>query len=130
MSWPPGVSDSTPLPYAVWQVLDTLAHHSPEDTARHLGLSAAQIQQAIQMATEMGQRQERQERVLSRELIHEISQALMAVVGPIGSIMVEDAVDELPQQARLGQLLRALNPELQDSQRQAFFRQLQSRSLI
>lgn len=129
-SWPEGVNENTPLPFAVWQVLDTLSRHNAAETAQMLGLNVQQVQQAVSMASEMGQRQERQERPLSRELVHEVSQALMTCVGPIGSIMVEDAVDELPQNARMGQLLRALTPELQENQRQAFFRQLQSRQLI
>ncbi len=130
MSWPAGVNENTPLPYAVWQVLDTLAHHSPADTAKMLNLTPEQVQQAVAFASEMGQRQERQEQVLNRQLIHDVSQALMAVVGPIGSIMVDDSLDELPQNPRMGQLLRQLSTELADNQRQAFFRQLQTKGLL
>lgn len=130
MSWPEGVQDSTALPFAVWQVLDTLSAHSPEETARLLGLTPQQVEQAVQYAGRAAQRQQRQQQPLNQDLTREVSQALMSCVGPIGSIMVEDALEELPRGARLGQLLRALAGDLAPEQQQNFLRQLESRNLV
>ncbi|TSA87312.1 hypothetical protein FNU79_05365 [Deinococcus detaillensis] len=128
LNWPSGVTDQTPLPYSLWRVLDALA----------LGLTSGQgglpsdskVQEALALAEQYAGRAQRQEQALSGELIDQVSAALMACVGPIGQIIIEDALDELPEPARLSALLRAIGAELEDTQRQMFGSQLRTRGIV
>jgi len=124
MSWPNGVTDQTPLPFSLWRVLDALAEN-PQNL-----VNDPQVQEALSLAEQYTARAQRQEQLVDDRLFVEVSAALMACVGPMGRVMVEDALDELPAPARLSALLRAIAQELEDTQRQAFARQLRAREIV
>ncbi len=122
-AWPSGVTDQTPLPFALWRVLDAVSsgQGNPGD---------ARVQEALALAEQYAGRAQRQEQPLSEELIEQVSGALMACLGPMGRMIIEDALDELPEPVRLSALLRAVGAELEDDQRQMFGRQLRTRGIV
>ena len=123
MPWPQGVSDQTPLPFSMWRELEALSNGTPN-------LSGPALQQLITLAEQYAVRAQRREQVVSAELIGEVSAALIASIGPMGQVMVEDALDELPAPVLLAALLRALGQELAERERQAFGQQLRERGLL
>ncbi|GAA4003075.1 hypothetical protein GCM10022631_12400 [Deinococcus rubellus] len=123
-TWPSGVTDQTPLPFALWRVLDALAR-KPDAL-----VDDPRVQEALTLAEQYAARAQRQEQLVDDRLFVEVSAALMACVGPMGRVMVEDALDELPAPVRLSALLRTIAQELEDAQRQAFARQLRARDIV
>ena len=93
-------------------------------------VSEPQVQEALALAEQYAARAQRQEQLVDDRLFVEVSAALMACVGPMGRVMVEDALDELPAPARLSALLRTIAQELEDTQRQTFARQLRAREIV
>ncbi|AWN23341.1 hypothetical protein DKM44_08965 [Deinococcus irradiatisoli] len=138
LSWPSGVSDQTPLPFHLWRVLDALAARSAAGIGRALSsgseaqalLSETKIQEALALAEQYAARVQRQEQLLSDELIAEVVAALTACIGPMGQMLVEDALEELPSPPRLAEFVRWLGGELEDAQRQMFGRQLRARGIL
>ena len=152
LSWPQGVTDQTLLPFRLWRVIDALAAHQ-QGTAAGVGAalrgavgvgssgalpgmspaalpSEPQLQEALAMAQQYAARAQRQERVVDGALVREVTEALVSCVGPMGQVMVEDALEDLQAPVRLSVLLRTLGGELQAPERQSFGRQLQSRGLL
>lgn len=150
ISWPQGVTDQTLLPFRLWRVLDALTVHQ-QGTAAGVGAALrgaeaspgamparspaalpgeAQLQEALAMAQQYAARAQRQERVVNGALVREVTGALVSCIGPMGQLMVEDALEDLPAPVRLSVLLRTLGGELQAPERQSFGRQLQSRGLL
>lgn len=127
-AWPSGLTDQTPLPFALWHILDAAA--SEPNSGLGALPSDAKVQEALLLAEQYAGRAQRQEQPLSQALIEQVGGALAACVGPIGQIMIEDALDELPEPVRLSALLRAIGAELEDAQRQMFGRQLRTRGIV
>ena len=123
MSWPQGVTDTTALPFAVWRVLEALASGSVTS-------AEPQVQEALSLAEQFAARAARQEQPVTEQVLIEVSAALIASVGPMGSVIIEDVLDDLPSPALLSALLRALGTELEPAQRQSFGRQLRERGLL
>ncbi len=139
ISWPAGVTDQTPLPFNLWRILDALAARSAVGVGQALSsrsaaeaqlLSEAKIQEALSAAEQYAARIQRQEQVLSDQLISEVGAALMACIGPMGQMLVEEALEELPSPPRLADFVRWLGAELEDTQRQMFGRQLRARGIL
>ena len=123
MSWPQGVSDQTPLPFSVWRELEALSRGTPN-------LNDDQLRQVIALAEQHAARAQRQEQTVSAEVIGQVSAALIASIGPMGQVMVEDALEDLPAPIMLAALLRNLGQELADRERQLFGQQLRERGLL
>ncbi|WP_293911405.1 hypothetical protein [Deinococcus sp.] len=142
MSWPQGVTDQTSLPFSVWRVLDALANAALSgvgETFQAGSPSAAegggapndeQVRSAVALAEQYAARAQRQDQAVDQATLRGVTAALVASIGPMGEVMVEDAMEDLPQPVRLAALLKMLGQELQDTQRQAFGRQLRTRGLL
>lgn len=141
VNWPSGVTDQTPLPFTLWRILDAVAVRNTSNgigQALQAGAQAAirslpsdaKIQEALVQAEQYANRAQRQEQVLTEQLISEVTTALVTCIGPMGQILVEDAIDSLPEPLRLSAFLRSLALELEDTQRQVFANQLRERGIV
>ena len=132
MSWPQGVTDQTPLPFSIWRILDALANSALSGLQSGPGgvPDEAQVRTAIALAEQYATRAQRGDQIVDDVTLREVVGALVLSIGPMGEVMVEDAMDDLPEPVRLSALLRTLGQELQDAQRQAFGRQLRTRGLL
>jgi hypothetical protein len=128
MSWPQGVTDQTPLPFSIWRILDALANSSLSSAPS--GTSDEQVRSAIALAEQYATRAQRQDQSVDENTVREVMAALVASIGPMGEVMVEDAMEDLPAPIRLSALLRELGQDLQDAQRQVFGRHLRARGLL
>ena len=127
---PAGLRDDTPLPYAVWRVIDHLdGKRSLADLARDLGLSTQAVSQALAQAGEWTQRAAQRTQALTPALQDSVEQCLLSVMGPIGEVVVEDALQDLGSSPTLEGLLSAIAGQLSEAQLHAFVRQLRARNL-
>lgn len=128
--WPAGLRPETPLPYALWHVLDAVdGERTLGQVAAALRLSPQQVEQALEQAQGWTSRALRREQRLSGAVIENVTHALVSVIGPIGEFTVEDALDEVGRQATLSQLLSNVAGQLGEQQLQQFVRQLRTRGL-
>lgn len=128
--WPAALRDETPLPYVVWRVMDQVdGRRSVADIGRELGLSAQAVAQALAQANEWTQRAAQRTQALTPALQSSVEQCLLSVVGPIGEVVVEDALHEAGDSPSLEGLLSAIAEQLSEAQLHAFVRQLRARNL-
>ncbi|MFC4452815.1 hypothetical protein [Deinococcus sonorensis] len=129
-SWPVGLSDQTLLPFAMWRVLDVVdGRQHVSKLAATLGMPEPQIKQVVHTVEQHLERAAQRERPINEEGLQLLTQCLNAVVGPMGRMMMDDALDDVGEQATLTRLIGALNAELNDTNRQAFLRQLRMRGI-
>lgn len=128
--WPAGLRAETPLPYALWHVLDAVdGERTLAQVAAALRLTPLQVEQALEQAQSWTSRALRREQRLSGPVIEDVTHALVSVIGPIGEFAVDDALDEVGEQATLSQLLASVARQLGEQQLQQFIRQLRTRGL-
>ncbi|MFC5849928.1 AsnC family protein [Deinococcus petrolearius] len=128
--WPAALRDETPLPYAVWRVMDHVdGRRSVADIGRALGLSAHTVAQALAQANEWTQRASQRSQALTPALRESVEQCLLSVVGPIGEVVVDDALQDVGESPSLEGLLSAIAEQLSEAQLHAFVRQLRARNL-
>ena len=131
LSWPAGLSDATVLPFVYWRVMHLI------DGRRSLGVVAAAlntteeaVQQAVTEVKRWIQRMTVREQPMSSELQEAVTQQLMGIVGPMGRMMIDDALDDLPEQPTLSALLEALARQLGTQNAQTLLRQLRTRGIV
>ncbi|WP_034387761.1 hypothetical protein [Deinococcus sp. YIM 77859] len=129
-AWPAGLTDATPLPFALWRVLHhvdgkrsaaqvaELAQVTPQDVGTALAQAAAWVGRAAQRS-----------QPVTDAAAQAVTQCVIAVVGPMGEFMVDDVLDELGEGATLGALLSGVAAQLEGAQVQAFVRQLRARGI-
>ncbi|WP_243398131.1 hypothetical protein [Deinococcus koreensis] len=130
LNWPEGLSDTTPMPYRVWKVLHAvdglrgtdevarLARTTPADVQLQLDEAARWVGQAVQREQQVGD-----------AVARVVTQCLAAAVGPLASLMVDEVLEELGQQATLSALLNRLAAQLSHDRAQLFVRQLRERGM-
>ncbi len=129
-AWPPGLTDATPLPYAYWRVMHvTDGRRSSDKLAGALGLPEPQLRQIQQDVGRGLERAAVREQPLSAAAEQALRQALISVMGPMGELMIDDALDELPEHAPLSALLASLNSQLSDAHSQTLARLLRSKGI-
>ena len=116
-AWPPGLSDGTALPFAFWRVLHiTDGRRSIEKVASTLGVGEAQVRQALTEVRSWLERAAVRDQPLTPAVQEVLRQALISVVGPMGELMIDDALDDLPEHPTLSALLGSLNAQLGSTQ--------------
>lgn len=129
-AWPPGLTDHTALPYGLWRVMHvTDGQRSTERVAQATGSSEAQVRQALADVGRWLDRVAAREQPLTAETQKALRQALNSVVGPMGELMIDDALDDLPEDTALTGLLESLNTQLSEAHRQTLARLLRTRGL-
>ncbi len=128
--WPKGLTDETPLPFIVWQVMDVVdGQRSLQAISQTLQISMPEIQKVLQEVEQWVSRASQRGQRLTSELNKIIKSSLMAVVGPVADIMVDDALEDLGATATLSTLLDNLATQLSAERVQQFARQLHDRGL-
>jgi hypothetical protein len=129
-AWPPGLTDGTPLPYAFWRVMHvTDGRRSIDKLAAALGVPEPQVRQIQQDVRRWLERAAVREQPLSEAAEQALRQALISVMGPMGELMIDDALDDLPEHAPLSALLASLNSQLSDAHSQTLARLLRSKGI-
>lgn len=129
-AWPPGLTDATPLPYAYWRVMHvTDGRRSIDKLAGALALPEPQVRQVQQDVRRWLERAAVREQPLSEAAEQTLRQALISVMGPMGELMIDDALDDLPEHAPLSTLLTSLNSQLSDAHSQTLARLLRSKGI-
>ncbi|WP_424951395.1 hypothetical protein [Deinococcus sp.] len=129
-AWPPGLTDHTPLPFGFWRMMHvTDGRRSPEKLAQTLGISEIQVRQILAEVRRWLDRAAVREQPLTQTLQDALRQALISVVGPMGELMIDDALDDLAERTTLSALLSSLNAQLSDSNSQTLARLLRNRGI-
>ena len=129
-SWPQELTSETPLPYHLWKVLDQVnGRQSVTEVARLAGVSEGEVLQALTEAEQRAQSYQRLIRPVDDELQRQITRLLGGVVGPIASVLVEEAMEDLGGSPRAGDVFRRLSGELEPAQRAEFGRQAREQGL-
>ena len=97
--------------------------------AAALGTGEAQVRQVLGDVRGWLERQVQREQPVSDALLELLTQTLISVVGPMGRLMMDDTLDDLPEHPTLSDLLGTLNQELSPPQSQALLRQLRTRGI-
>ncbi|ADV67093.1 hypothetical protein [Deinococcus maricopensis] len=131
---PDGVTDDTALPFAMWRVIDQMNGKRSMDTiARSVAMSVPQVRdliaRAIQLATAANATANNANARLTDELIEEVSACLVATVGPMGELLVDEALDNVGDNGTLSEFLNELAGSLQPPARAAFAQRLRSKGL-
>lgn len=127
---PAALKDETLLPFNVWQVLDLVdGTRSVQAIATQLRVSPEQVSRALEQAHTWIDRSVQREQVVTENTITTVSQCLVSVVGPMGEFIVDDALDELGQNATLTQVLSNIAAQLDEQHLHAFVRQLRAKGL-
>ena len=127
---PAALKDETLLPFGVWQVLDLVdGTRSVQAIATQLRVSPEQVSRALEQAHTWIDRSVQREQVVTENTITTVSQCLVSVVGPMGEFIVDDALDELGQNATLAQVLSNIAAQLDEQHLHAFVRQLRAKGL-
>ncbi|MFC4425850.1 hypothetical protein [Deinococcus navajonensis] len=131
VSWPEGLSDQTPLPFSLWKIVTHVdgARDSAE-VARLAAVSEADVQTALLQSQQWVERASAQRRPVSAALEAELTKILVSVVGPMASLMMDDAMEDLGEGATLAALLSTLAEELDAGQMEAFVRQVRARGFL
>lgn len=130
-TWPPTLTDETPLPFAVWRVMNFVDGHNDLATIAQLaGVSIPEVQDALAKARQGAKQANQKSQKVSDALAHDVAQCVIAVQGPIGEFMVDDALDELGDAATLQQLLDKIMLQLSDSQKAAFVRNVRAKGIV
>lgn len=134
--WPEGLREDTPLPFRLWRVLNLVdGQRSLDELGRSLQLTHADIVEALDTAarrlscepaapavraqpvappTPLAPAASSSSPPLNDAMIDAVSACLVATVGPMGDVLVEEALDDLPEHATLEQLLRALGSDMKE----------------
>lgn len=131
VSWPEGLTDQTPLPYGVWKIMTHVnGERDSAQVARMAAVSDADVLTAVQQSQQWVERATAQQRPVSAALEAELTKILVSVVGPMATLMMDDAMEDLGEAATLSALLSALASELDTSQMDAFVRQVRARGFL
>lgn len=130
LSWPTGLTDTTPMPFRVWRVLHCVdGHRSADEVARLARTTLAEVQLQLEEAARwIGQAVQREQQVGDAVALV-VTQCLAAAVGPLASLMVDEALDDLGRQATLSALLGQLASQLSHDRAQLFARNLRERGM-
>lgn len=129
-TWPTGLKDDSPLPYALWRVVHHVnGRRSVEEIAQLAGIAPQDVAPALAQVATWANRAALRNQHVSKAQAETVSQCLTTILGPMGEFMVDDALDELGNRTTLGALLSNLAAQLTEPQVQAFVRQLRAKGL-
>lgn len=129
-AWPPGLTDYTALPYGCWRIMHvTDGRRSVERVAQAVGSAEPQVRQMLTDVRLLMERIAVREQPLTAEIQETLRQALNSVVGPMGELMIDDALDDLPEDAAFSALLSSVNAQLSETHRRTLSRILRTRGL-
>ena len=130
LTWPPGLRPETPLPFALWRVLDLIdGVRDAAEVARLAGLSAPELRRQYREAEQWVGRAQEHQRPVTGEVVQTVTQCLIQVIGPVAELMVDEVLEDLPQQATMSALLSGLAAELSPEQMGRFAQHLRARGL-
>ncbi|ACO46425.1 hypothetical protein DEDE109153_00125 [Deinococcus deserti] len=129
--WPEGLTDQTPLPYGLWKIMTHVdGVRDSVQVARMADVSDADVLAAVQQSQQWIERATAQQRPVSAALEAELTKILVSVVGPMATLMMDDAMEDLGEGATLTAVLSALANELDPSQMDAFVRQVRAKGFL
>lgn len=129
-SWPPHLRDDTPLPFAVWRVLHHVDGQRPAaEVARLARVTPPEVTEAVAHAARWAGRASQRGQPVTEASARVVTACVTAVLGPMGALLVEDALDDLGDGATLGALLSAVAAQLNEAQVQTFVRGLRERGM-
>ena len=130
LSWPAGLSDATALPFVYWRVMHLIdGRRTLNAVADALGSTEAQVRQVVADVGRWLERVTQREQPMTDALLESVTQTLISVVGPMGRLMMDDALDDLPDDPTLSALLTILQAQLSTQHSQALLRQLRTRGI-
>ncbi|WP_245576178.1 hypothetical protein [Deinococcus murrayi] len=130
-TWPAGLRDDLPLPFALWRVL----HHvdgvrTAAEVAALARMSPADVGTALAQAEAWVRRAAQRSQPVTDEVLEAVTACVIAAVGPMGEFVVDDVLDELGEERpTLSTLLSALAGQLGEAQVPVFVRHLRARDL-
>ncbi|SMB91489.1 hypothetical protein [Deinococcus hopiensis] len=129
-TWPTGLKDDSPLPYALWRVMHHVnGRRTVEEIAQMAGIGVQDVAPVLSQVATWANRAALRSQHVSKAQAETVSQCLTTVLGPMGEFMVDDALDDLGNRTTLGALLSNLAAQLTEPQVQAFVRQLRAKGL-
>lgn len=130
VTWPAGLTDDTPLPFALWRVMHHVdGRRGAEEVARLAGISPQDVPPLVTQAATWAGRAAQRSQPVTEAAAQAVTQCVIAVVGPMGEFVVDDVLDELGDGVTLGTLLSRVAAQLNETQVQAFVRHLRARGI-
>lgn len=130
ITWPAGLTDDTPLPFALWRVMHHVdGRRGPEEVARLAGIAAQDVPPLVAQAATWANRAAQRTQPVTEAAAQAVTQCVIAVMGPMGEFVVDDVLDELGSGITLSTLLSKVAAQLSEAQVQAFVRQLRARGI-
>lgn len=130
ISWPAGLTDDTPLPFALWRVMHHVdGRRGPEEVARLAGIPPQDVPPLVAQAATWANRAAQRTQPLTEAAAQAVTQCVIAVMGPMGEFVVDDVLDECGDGITLSTLLSKVAAQLSEAQVQAFVRQLRARGI-
>ena len=133
---PAGLTDDSTLPYGLWGVVNLVDGRRDSDTiARNLGISVPMVEDVLARASAYlnapapAPRGAPASQTLTDALLDEVTRCLVASVGPMGDVMVEEALDEVGDDASLAELVNALLPDMKEAAQAQFIQRLRQKGL-
>lgn len=128
--WPAGLTDDTPLPFALWRVLHHVdGRRGAGEVARLAGVSPQDVPLLVSQAATWASRAAQRSQPVTEAAAQAVTRCVIAVVGPMGEFLVDDVLDELGDGETLGTLLSRVAAQLSEAQVQAFVRHLRAGGL-
>ncbi|MEW6422036.1 MAG: hypothetical protein AB1511_09965 [Deinococcota bacterium] len=129
-TWPPGLTEATPLPFAVWRVLHHVdGQRGIAEVARLAGITPQEVVAAVGQAAAWASRAVQRSQPVTEASAQTVTQCVIAVLGPMGEFLVDDVLDELGEGATLSALLSRVAAQLSEAQVQVFVQQLRARGI-
>jgi hypothetical protein len=129
-AWPPGLTDSTPLPFAYWRVMHlTDGQRSIDRLVQTLGSTDAYVRQVLSEVRRSLERAAAREQPVTQAAQDALRQSLISVMGPMGDLVIDDALDDLPENTSLAALLAHVNAQLSASQSQTLASLLRTKGI-
>ncbi|AFZ68609.1 hypothetical protein [Deinococcus peraridilitoris] len=140
---PTPLQEDTMLPFALWRVADLInGEHSVAVMASQLGMAVGDVQSALKAIEQhlglalaaVGDRATPVEStsapLLSGEdLFDLVSKTAVELIGPVGEVIVEDAIDELGEDVGAADLILRVAQDLREPQRSAFLGRIRAKGL-
>lgn len=135
--FPAGLSDDTKLPFELWRVMNLVDGRRDLDSiARTLGIGVpmlqdlfSQVEAYLKAPAPASAPASQPGGPLTDAVIDEVGRCLVAAVGPMGEVMLDEALDELDDEASLPELLGTLMRDLGESAQNQFFQRLRQKGL-
>lgn len=100
-----------------------------EDIARLSGLPTEELTSVMEQAAQLADRARQRAQPITPAQLAVLRQCLLAVVGPIGLVILEDALEDLGEVVALGTVMSHVAQDIPQKQMQAFVHQLRQNGL-